>query len=319
MNIYKTARQLGLGLLIATCAAPALAARPLVDAAWVEARRADSHVVLLDVRKAEDYAAGHIPGALSTPYGAFGWRETIDEVTGMMPPLATINERIGSLGIDPSKHVVIVPYGATSRDVAAAARVYWTFKVLGHDKVSLLDGGMNAWTQQPQFKLQTTEVAAVDAGAYPGQVNEQLVIDTAGLVARLESGDVLPIDARIDEQWHGESKHPKALAYGAIETAKRLPEADLIDEETGKFISADAIRAAATAHGWDLGEAKPLVPYCNTGNLSSTVWFALSEIIGIDNVAMYDGSMVAWTRDASLPVINQPSRGEQLLDRILGR
>lgn len=317
MNIHKTARQLGAGLLIATCAAPALAARPLVDAGWVEARRADSHVVLLDLRKAEDYAAGHIPGAINAAYGEFGWRETIDEVVGMLPPLATINERIGSLGIDPSKHVVIVPYGANSTDVGSAARVYWTFKVLGHDKVSLLDGGMNAWTKQPQFSLQTTEVEAVDAGAYPGQVDEQLVIDTASLVARLESGDVQPIDARTDEQWHGEAKHPKALAYGAIETAERLPQAELVDGETGKFISADAIRAAAVAHGWEIGEAKPLVSYCNTGHWASTVWFALSEVAGVDNVALYDGSMVAWTRDESHPLINQPSRGQQLLNKVL--
>ncbi|MBF2734951.1 MAG: sulfurtransferase [Betaproteobacteria bacterium AqS2] len=317
MKIQTKPLRLAASAVLAASCLPAMAA-PLVDAEWLDRHRGDGQVVVIDIRKEEDYAQGHIPGAIRATYGEFGWRETVDDVIGMLPPLETINAKIGSLGIDPSKHVVVVPYGANSTDVGAAARVYWTFKVLGHDKVSLLDGGINAWTSQDEYVLQTRAVEPAAAAPYPGRVDEQLVIDTAELVAKVESGEVQPVDARTDEQWNGEKKHPKALSFGAIATAQRLPQADLVDPDTGRFVATDEVLKLARAHGWQADGSRPLVSYCNTGHWAATAWFALSEVAGIEDVVLYDGSMVAWTRDEANPLINEPSRAEQLLNKVVG-
>ena len=291
-------------------------ASPLVTADWVEEQASDGNVLLVDLRKKEDYDAGHIKGAVSAPYGEFGWRETVDGVVGMLPPLEAINERIGSLGITPDKHVVVIPYGETSSDVGSAARVYWTFRVLGHEHASLLDGGMNAWKSRELYTLETKENSPVPAPSYPGTVDKALLVDTAELVALVDSGAVQPIDARTDEQWEGKKKHPKARVPGSIPTAERLPQADLIDPETGKFLTRDKVVEVASANGWSPTEDRKLVSYCNTGHWASTAWFALSEVAGLEDVRLYDGSMVAWTQDEAHPLINTPSRLEQLVENI---
>lgn len=318
MKIETKPLRLAASAVLAASCFPAMAAEPLVDAGWLSERRGDPQLVVVDIRKEEDYAQGHIPGAVRATYGEFGWRETVDGVIGMLPPLEAINAKIGSLGIDPATHVVVVPYGANSTDVGAAARVYWTFKVLGHGKVSLLDGGMNAWTSQDEYLLRTKADAPAAASPYPGRVDRQLVIDTAGLLAKVESGEVQPVDARTDEQWNGEKKHPKALAFGAIATAQRLPQADLIDPDTGRFVPAAEVLKVARAHGWQADGDRPLVSYCNTGHWAATAWFALAEVAEIEDVVLYDGSMVAWTRDEANPLINQPSRAQQLLNKVVG-
>lgn len=297
-------------------ASTAMAATPLVEADWLANHLDD--VVVIDLRKEENYSQGHIPTAVRTTYGEFGWRETIDDVPGMLPPVTKLNELVGSICVEPSSHVVVVPYGDSSSDVGAAARVYWTFKMLGHDKVSVLNGGQRAWTADAARPVDTASSNQAACSPYPGQFQEELVIDTKALRELVASEAVQPIDARTDEQWVGDKKHPKARIPGAIPTAKRLPQADLIDPDTGKFVAPEQIIAVAKANGWDPASSKPIVSYCNTGHWAATSWFALSEVAGIDNVTLYDGSMTAWTKDEANPTINTPGRLTQIIKAITG-
>nr|MCU0832795.1 rhodanese-like domain-containing protein [Rhizobiaceae bacterium] len=116
---------------------------PLVTVDWLEKNIANPAVVVIDVRdpvKEQDaYKAGHIAGSVPAAYEGFGWRTEVNGFPGMLPPVEQVAGKIGSLGIDNSKHVVIVSDGADSTEFGKATRVYWTFKVLGHDAVSILD------------------------------------------------------------------------------------------------------------------------------------------------------------------------------------
>ena len=132
----------------------------LVNVEWLQANLGRKDLVVLDIRsprKSRDfYAEGHIEGAISAPYNQ-GWRRTVDGVVGMLPPVPEISEHIGSLGVGNNSHVVIVPHGNSSTDFSAATRVYWTFKVLGHHHVSILDGDIRLgcqWAASWQWKKQ---------------------------------------------------------------------------------------------------------------------------------------------------------------------
>ncbi len=312
------AAQLCAAALAAGFLLPAAAAGPLVDVDWVKGRLKDPGVVLIDLRKAEDFATGHIPGAVNAEYGKFGWREEVDGVIGQLPSPDVLGARIGALGVTPATQVVVIPYGKTSSDVGSATRVYWTFKVLGHRNVALLDGGMRSWQSQPRYELESGPGAPASAPAYAGRIDESLIVDTEAMLQGIEAGEVQPIDARPDNQFNGEAKHPKARIAGAIPDAKRLPQADLVDPATGKFLSASEILAVADAQGWKPDGAGPLVSYCNTGHWASVSWFALSEIAGEPDVSLYDGSMVAWTQDPDRALINSPSRLKQITDKLFG-
>ena len=86
--------------------------------------------------------------------------EKLRGIAGMLPPVEQISNLIGSLGIGNQDHVVLIPYGTSSSKMGTATRIYWTFKVLGHDKVSILNGGMAAYkkAKKPAFPIETPKL-----------------------------------------------------------------------------------------------------------------------------------------------------------------
>ncbi|MBI1200012.1 MAG: sulfurtransferase [Phenylobacterium sp.] len=276
----------------------AAARQPLVDAAWLQAHASDAGVVVIDVRPAEAYAAGHVKGALSAPYASFGWRGTVDGVPEQLPPPAQIQGLIRGLGVNGASHVVIVTAGANATDFGAATRVYWTFRVLGHDEVSVLDGGQRAWTGAG-LPLDTATPPPPAAGDFTARLNPALLADTAEVEAAMKAG-VRLIDARPPDQFSGAKKSPIARVGGAIPGAVDAPLTEFYDAEAGRFADKAAVEAAAKAHGVD--PDKPAIAYCNSGHMSSVDWFGLSEVLGQKDVKLYDGSMAAWTADPARPV-----------------
>src|SRR3954471_19602380 len=123
----------------------------LVTTCWLKQHLKDPDVFVLDIRSAIDgggveaYQKGHIPGAIHSDYDKAGWRVTRGGVPFMLPTLPELEKLIGELGIDEDTHVVVVPAGVHHTDFGSAARTYWTLKVAGVAKVSILDGGYAAW------------------------------------------------------------------------------------------------------------------------------------------------------------------------------
>ena len=143
-------------ILLASLLAPAVAqardVTPLVSAEWLKANADKDNLVILDIRdKVEETDLGdkpYIANAVIAPYATAGWRVEVDGVPAQLPPLEKIVALIGNLGIDGDDHVVIVPWGTDSSEFGGATRVYWTFKYLGHDAVSILDGGWRQYDAQ---------------------------------------------------------------------------------------------------------------------------------------------------------------------------
>ena len=298
-------------LIAATLSLNLWAASALIEAEQLKQRLGEPRLVLIDLRSEADYQAGHIPGATNAAYGSYGWRATVDGIVGKLPPVAELAAKVGALGVSPESWVVLIPYGANSSDIGSAARVYWTFKYLGHEQVSIVNGGHRAW-QAGAYALSKQAESYEQQAPYPVNLNEQLLVTSAELKSRLESDDLQTVDARTNLQYDGWEKHPKALRGGALPASQRLPQQDLVDPKTGKFYSSEQILQVATANGWLPQSGVELVSYCNTGHWAATSWFALSEVAGVEDVRLYDGSMVEWTSDAEAPLQNQRSRIELL-------
>jgi len=302
----RITRALAGGLAAAVMAPAALAGpdvTPLVDTDWLQAHLGDADLVVLDVRNAidgsdrTDFERGHIPGAVYSSYTGDGWRVTEGGVPGKLPPVADLEALIGGLGIDNDDTVVVVPAGVGSTDFGSAARVYWTFKVLGHDDVAILDGGHRAWVQAGGG----LESGAVDVGAarFEADFRPKLLATTEEVEAALAAGDQL-VDARPAAQYEGEAKHPAARSAGTIPGAASLEERLLVREGTAHFVDRERLRRLVEVA--DIRTDERIVTFCNTGHWAATAWFALSEVAGYEDVAMYDGSMTEWTQDESRPV-----------------
>jgi thiosulfate/3-mercaptopyruvate sulfurtransferase len=279
-------------------------AQPLVDGDWLASRLGDRSLVIVDIRNkidggsAAEYAKGHIPGAVHSDYLKAGWRTTDKGVVGMLPPVVKLEALIGGLGIGNDSHVVIVPGGVSAVDYGSATRVYWTLKYLGHDRVSILNGGHALWRKQQ--RLVESGAVAPRSVLFKAQPRAELLATRDDVSKALAEGSAL-IDNRPTMQFLGRSKHGKAKRAGAIPTAHNIPQGQFFDAGTGKFSSLEALRKL-----WrddDLA-GDGAITYCNTGHWASLGWFTSSELLERKNTRMYDGSMVEWSADESLPMIN---------------
>lgn len=316
MRLHALAAAAALAITLAT---PALAERltdqPLVDAAWLKANLGNESLVVLDVRDAVEkvfaYDTAHIPGAIKAPYATSGWREQIADVPGQFPGVEKAAALIGSLGVDNDEHVVIVPNGTDASEFGAATRIYWTFKVLGHDAVSILDGGARAW-EAAGGEL-TAEATLPAPTTFTPSFRDELLATTEEVQQALADGTIL-VDGRPAAQYRGEAKSPVVARAGTLPGAVNVENGALYDAGNARF--ADRTRVAALAFGAGLytteqaslasgggsGEGKPAIAFCNTGHWASIVWFGLSEVGGNKNVTMYDGSMAEWAADPARPV-----------------
>lgn len=299
MRNWTLAGAIALALAVSTNAhAERLTEQPLVDVDWLKAEIGNDSLVVVDIRapgKTEDfYALGHIPGAVNAPYGKFGWRTKMDGIVGQLPPVDDISGRIASLGVSNDDHVVIVPFGRSSSDFGSATRVYWTFKVLGHDAVSILDGGMEAWNKAGSDT--STDAVRPEPATFSAAYRPELVADAAEVAAAKERGVAL-VDARPADQYTGKSKSGVARVAGTIPGAVNIQQSSFYDDKNLSFVGRDQIAKLVRTAGVETDAEE--ITFCNTGHWASVAWFGLSEVLGNKNTKMYDGSMADWTSDES--------------------
>ena len=290
---------------LALVIAPMVAfASPLVSPAWLSEQLDNSIVVVIDLRNRidrgsyETFLEGHIPGAIHSDYLKDGWRVGRDGVVGLLPEAEQFQSLARRLGVSDDTHVVVVPAGVSSTDFGSAARIYWTFKVFGHNNVSILDGGFAAWRDYAPGNIETGAFVAPEPGNFVARFNLEFYIDTADVAAlAADPGQALLVDGRTDEQFYAGDKHPKAAKTG------RIPSAILMDQDKAYLQEGNRLKSRdelAKIYG-NLGE-KTIVSYCNTGHWAATNWFVMSQILGQKNVKLYDGSMVEWTANSDLPL-----------------
>ena len=296
-------RLLGLAVVaIVALSANWASAQPLVDVNWVKANAGKPGIVMLDVSGAlTDYMRGHVPGAVFTDYAKDGWRVKDKNGTpGMLPEAAQIEKVVGGLGIDNSTHVVILPAGANATDMGTATRLFWTFKVMGHDKVSILDGGMAAYTADKKNPnpLEPGRVTP-QAKMFKATFRPEYLATKEQVQQAVAKGTPL-VDNRPADYYVGVTRSPVAKTAGTIPGAKSLPINWLTENDSGKFRSSAELQKLYQAAG--VNTTGDQVTFCNTGHWASVGWFVSNVLLGNKNAKMYDGSMAEWTADDKAPI-----------------
>ena len=302
-------------LLLLVTAMSTAKATPLVDVDWLAGNLGNDEVVLIDLRNKidggsyETYLEGHIPSAIHSDYLKDGWRVGRDDVVGLLPEAGQFEALARRLGVSAGSHVVLVPAGVGSTDFGSAARAYWTFKVFGHDNVSILDGGFAAWKAAFPDQLESGAPVAPAPGNFTASFQPQGYVSTENVkkIVAAKDGATL-LDGRTEEQFRGDAKHPKAAVGG------RIPGATLLFQEQAYNTGTNRLKSVPELQGiyGEIDDELPIVSYCNTGHWAATNWFVLSEVLGREDVRLYDGSMVEWTADGSNPLLT----GESNMDRL---
>ena len=249
-------------------AGQAMAAEPLVDAAWAAANVGKAGVVFLDTRGQVDYLRGHIPGAVHTNYAKDGWRVKKGDVVGMLPDdTSKLAKLIGSLGIDNATHVVLVSPGKTSTDMGISTRLFWTFKVLGDDNVSILNGGMAAYLAKVDEKGKPVNplekgAAKPTAKTFKVALRKDMLPDRNAVKAAMDKGGVTLVDNRPSDQYLGVTRPPVDTASGTIPTCAQRA-AGMADQERRRHLphQGRARKALCRGRRADHGQADQLLQH----------------------------------------------------------
>jgi thiosulfate/3-mercaptopyruvate sulfurtransferase len=270
----------------------AAAMEPVVTTGWLE-QNIDK-VVVLDVRKVEEYKAGHIPNAVNVVYGS--WAVKKGDLLNELPADDDLKDILSSVGIEATTPVVVLGKMDTPPDRVDATRVAWTLKYAGVQNVALLSGGYNKWVADK--KTVSTEAARPRSKAYRGTFQKDVVVKKADVLAAL--GKAVIVDVREPDFFDGKKKMDFVARAGHIKGAVNLP-TSLMYEADGTYKSKDALAAeAARVVGTDT--SKEVILYCDTGKFCTAWWFMLHELLGYSNAKAYDGSTMEYAKDAAAPM-----------------
>lgn len=276
-------------------------ARPeaLVSTAWLAERLGAPDIRVVDGSwylpamkrdpKAE-FQAEHIPGAVYFDIDEIA--DTDSPLPHMLPSPEKFASRAKKLGLGDGNRIVVYD----GLGLFSAARVWWMFRVFGHDDVAVLDGGMRRW-QQLDLPLDD-EVRARAPGDFVATPRPDLAVDAAAVLAQAGDRTARILDVRAPERYRGEVEPIDAVA-GHVPGARNHPFTTSLDA-SGRFLPATELRAALSH---SLGGVPPerTIAMCGSGVTACHLLLAM-EHAGLHGARLYPGSWSEWSRDPSRPV-----------------
>ena len=272
----------------------------LVSTEWLAAHLNDANLVVLDStwhlptlkRNAlDEFISAHIKGARF-----FDIDQTSDRASPlphMLPTAEQFSAQMSALGIGNDSHVVVYDsYGLFS-----AARCWWMFKVFGHDKVSVLDGGLKKWLAEGR-NVESGEPPPPLAKHFAATFNSQMVRS----MAEFEASTDQIADARSAARFRGEEPEPRAgVRPGHIPHARNVHYASLLAADGTMRSQKDLAMKFADA---GIDTAKPVITSCGSGVTAAILTLALTEL-GAKDHALYDGSWAQWGA-STMPLATGP-------------
>ncbi|WP_375205873.1 3-mercaptopyruvate sulfurtransferase [Hyphococcus sp.] len=265
---------------------------PLVSTQWLADHLGEKDVKIVDGSwrmpgqgaAIDNYNEQHIPGAVFFDIDAIADRQT--DLPHMLPAPAQFATAMEALGIADTDRVVVYD----EKGLFSAARVWWTFRMMGHEKVAVLDGGLPRWlaenrpvTAEKTIPVQTT---------YTPRPQPALAADADAVRAALSGGDTV-LDARSAERFAGAAPDPRpGVRSGHMPGAKNLPFSNLLDGDALK--PAETLAAIFTDAG--IAPESRVITSCGSGVTAAVLSLAL-EVIGSRAHALYDGSWSEWGKE----------------------
>ena len=262
----------------------------LVDADWVEAHLDDDGIVLVEVDEdVSAYDGGHIKNAVR-----LDWTQELQQPEARdLIDADDFSKLMSAKGISNDDTVVL--YGGNNNWFAAYA--YWQFKLYGHEKVKLLDGGRKKWELDGRELVKDV----------PERPTTSYTASAPDLSIRAFRDEVIAsigaknlVDVRSPDEFSGKIKAPAHLPQEQSQRAGHVPTAINIPwskaaADDGTFRSDEELAKLYSEQGFDAGT--PTIAYCRIGERSSHTWFVLHELLGKGDVKNYDGS---WAEYGSL-------------------
>jgi len=276
----------------------------LVDADWVQNHLGDDGIVLVEVDEdTSAYDKGHLRGAVK-----LDWKLDLqDPVRRDFVNQEQFEALLSSRGIAADDTIVL--YGGNNNWFAAYA--YWYFKLYGHEKALLLDGGRKKWELDSR-ELTDDAVSRPETSYAAQEPNLDIRAFRDEVVAAIGGKNL--VDVRSPDEYAGRLLAPAHLPQesaqrgGHIPTAANIPWSKAANDD-GTFRADDELQKLYADAGVEFG-SKDTIAYCRIGERSAHTWFVLHEILDEPNVKNYDGSWTEYGSLVGVPVATGDEPGE---------
>jgi len=290
-------KQLIIFLSLMTYASFTFASEALVDTTWLADRLDDKNLLLVDLRPRDYVEYARAQGSSHTDYSK--WRQPKTVVLQKeLPTREHLEKLMSEMGATTESHLVLLSSGESASDLASATRIYWTLEQIGHDKKSILNGGILAYANANlplvrgplSIKPSDYKISRMKSD----QINADQILNNKGINL---------VDTRSKAEHLGIYQGAPDERAGTIPGSSSLPYDWFTQNGSGWF--ADKENLKTLVNTLDLDPKKNTVAYCHTGHRASLNWFVLHEILGKGNTILYDASTREWASRADLPIEQQ--------------
>lgn len=272
----------------------AFASEPLVDSQWLAQRLDDESLLIVDLRPKNGFEYAHIKGSTQTDYAL--WRQTDAQgIESMLPTKQHLQQLLSQMGATQNQHIILVTRGDSADGLASATRVYWTLDQIGHDRKSILNGGI---------------IAYANAGL-PLERGASTVKPTQYKITRMKQDQITAaelhknpqmnrIDVRSKAEYLGIYRGAPDERAGTIPGSQSLPYDWFTRNGSGQFAEKDNLQTLVNS--LKLNSKQANVVFCHTGHRASLSWFVLHELLERGNTILYDASTREWAKRSDLPI-----------------
>ena len=270
-----------------------LKAAPIVSATWLSQNLCKENIKLIEVGSSyNSYLVEHIKCSQYTNFYKHGWRDSKKEVPMYLPEPESLVNILKKMGISNEDHVILYPKKNTDiYSMAETTAIYFTFKFLGHKKISILNGGYPHFKKKFDLFVEEGEFKVKPNTSYKAKIDRNILANSNDIIESRKNNYQL-VDSREKDFYLGINKLKGFGNFGTIESSINMPSKWFLE---GRGLSFNNLNLFKKIYDYSKIELdKNIIFFCYSGLESSINWFVSYELLKNKNSKLYEGSLFDW-------------------------